>query len=1416
MKLHYSQITLISYIILVLDLLPRDINAQVNGSFESKFKRYLKEEIYTGDISHTETLTAWKGERVYTQMVLWSTTDQDNLTYDVSNFTNGTISITSDQIQLLFATDVKGDKEARSCGTYSLPRLDSVWVADALSFTPKTILKSNNPIKLWLRLDVPVSTAAGSYTGTITVNKSGSAQIVFTLQVEVLDKVLPDVSQWQFHLDLWQYPYQILKHYNDDHPSNTITIWSDQHFNMFMPYYELLADAGQKVITAHIKDDAQGQPSMVAWTLKSDGTWEYDFTAFDKFVNALTAIGISKQINCFSPVGWNGDVIPYYDEASNSSKTLSAPIGSAVFQTRWDHFLSAFRTHLVNKGWFDKTVLYLDEIEEHLLSDVINVVKGNHQDWKLGLTYFNPLSQSNADAMYDLSGILGQASSVGRNGKVSTFYTSCNQTIPNDYVTPENSPGEMNWMAWHVANQELDGYLRWGYDYWTLNDPTDVRNGAHTAGDFSMVYRSSNALNAEVYSSYRLEHLRNGIQDFEKIRILKSELETSADPFDQEALALLNTHIDRFGEASGLGADALVQQGETLLNDIVKGTFSYCKITGATSSDQYTQWVATTGATNNLGHWSGSYPGGYSRIQDQQVSALPGSSFTFTVENSSTSGCARTKVWVDWNGDQDFDDAGEVVFSAGTTNSCSNALSNTFNVSVPQSAKKGLSRIRIQLRPSSGPEPIACGNLVNASTKDFNIEILDTYCNPGTEYNDSYFIRALDLNSCHGNIDFNTTYVETEGYAHYESEIAVVERRNSFNLFLENSPTAGCARSKVWVDWNQDGDFADVGEEVYTAGSANSCANARQHHLVVTVPTNAAIGQTRMRVQLRDAYQPTPMACVQDAVAGTTDFTIEVIDNAPLACDPVLLSPLDQTKLQSTSATIIWASNGASVELWKLEVTSQDLVHGEVEHISQTYGVQTSSVLIDNLPNDGRPVELKLSWLEGGVWKEITSKHRAYDTYCDVGGGAYENYYVQRLTTIGGETNLDQLATGYPTEGYDYHRSTRLVMNEGGTATIHITPSAASNCARMKVWIDWNEDSDFNDPGEEVYSPGIFQSCGNPFEYTFNVTAPSGVLGLKRMRVQLRDSFNDEPVACGINDFSGTTDFDLEVVRDVQRAELGYDEDFETSGMPAFWTTATSNSNGLVSVTKPHGFWYSHHVLKLGRVPGSAGIDPVVSADLNANLLGGSDVKLKLRMTAYAWYDQGNVPDPVGVFLSDDGGTTFVKVFNAFNFTTYPSSHEYILNISDLTTQYDLGLTADFVVRFQYQVARHYPQGLEIFNAHLYEDGVSSARLASGNDSHETTAQVSVSNNSVNLYPNPSNGHFVITLGELFDETKVRIRIYDQSGKIIYKKFMRQQPGQRQIHIDLLSGSHRVKTGLYHIDVSNGSTKISRKLWIRQ
>ena len=95
-------------------------------------------------------------------------------------------------------------------------------------------------------------------------------------------------------------------------------------------------------------------------------------------------------------------------------------------------------------------------------------------------------------------------------------------TRVNSLLTRDSNPADIEWLTWYADKLGMDGYSKWAYDYWHSADSLDPRPGTvHTTGDFSWIYRTSNDSDLEPITSVRLEMLRQGIQAFEKRRVLR-------------------------------------------------------------------------------------------------------------------------------------------------------------------------------------------------------------------------------------------------------------------------------------------------------------------------------------------------------------------------------------------------------------------------------------------------------------------------------------------------------------------------------------------------------------------------------------------------------------------------------------------------------------------------------------------------------------------------------------------------------------------------------------------------------------------------------------------------------------------------------------------------------------------------------
>ncbi|MBB6499361.1 DUF4091 domain-containing protein [Pedobacter cryoconitis] len=486
----------------------------LNVSFASANVRFARELPPKVELQSTWETKAWKGEKIHTQMLVWANKSFNAVSlqlYDLKDKDGHLIkkeNITAGFIQYVITDEFKN-----GCGYRKTVDFDSSYVADAIDTKSASImLKENNTQPIWLSIKVPANTTPGNYKGSIKIK--GDKDYSFPISIEVLNKTLPAASKWQYDLDLWQHPAAIAR-------VHKLPLWSPEHFSMMKKYYQMLADAGQKTITASIVNEPWGHqtyddyPSLIKWTKKKDGSWSYDYSLFDKYVAFVMDCGITERINCYSMVPWK-IAFTYYDETLQQEAVFTDAIGTPTYNVFWKTMLVDFTKHLKQKGWFGKTYIAMDERPMDTMIAVIKLLKETDKDWKIALAGdYHTEIEKDIDVYCVASRWDFPAATLQRRrqeGKVSTWYTCCTEPYPNGFTF--SSPAEGVWMGWYTANKNLDGYLRWAYNSWTKDPMADSRFTAWPAGDTYQVYPGP-------LSSVRFEKLIEGAQDFEKIKQLK-------------------------------------------------------------------------------------------------------------------------------------------------------------------------------------------------------------------------------------------------------------------------------------------------------------------------------------------------------------------------------------------------------------------------------------------------------------------------------------------------------------------------------------------------------------------------------------------------------------------------------------------------------------------------------------------------------------------------------------------------------------------------------------------------------------------------------------------------------------------------------------------------------------------------------
>ena len=339
------------------------------------------------------------------------------------------------------------------------------------------------------------------------------------MNIRVVDRVLPPAKEWKYFLDLWQHPWAVSR-YHDVKP------FSKKHYAKMRPVYELLASAGQKTITTTILPEAwdhqcyDAYGTMIGRVKREDGTWQFDYSVFDEYVEFCRGCGLGPAICCYTLCPW-GYVVRWQNAKGETESCVAKP-GTKEFEDYWGVFLQAFATHLKQKGWFEQTYISMDErsiedvkligefVQKHAPGLRISMA-GNQLPSQYGVTIddFCMILSDKINADY-----LKETAERRAKGMVTTYYVCCWPLYPNTFMS--SGPGEAFWLGAYPAMIGLDGFLRWAWNSWPKDPRKDATYWAWTAGDTFLCYPDGEP-------SWRFMELRNGIAAAEKVRLLKEQ-----------------------------------------------------------------------------------------------------------------------------------------------------------------------------------------------------------------------------------------------------------------------------------------------------------------------------------------------------------------------------------------------------------------------------------------------------------------------------------------------------------------------------------------------------------------------------------------------------------------------------------------------------------------------------------------------------------------------------------------------------------------------------------------------------------------------------------------------------------------------------------------------------------------------------
>ena len=231
----------------------------------------------------------------------------------------------------------------------------------------------------------------------------------------------------------------------------------------------------------------------------------------------------------------------------------------------------------------------------------------------------------------------------------------------------------------------------------------------------------------------------------------------------------------------------------------------------------------------------------------------------------------------------------------------------------------------------------------------------------------------------------------------YTQQGMTVEQGQEFELNVTATEHMKWCHAIVYVDWNRDGDFDDEGEQLFKVGydikdsnmpsdynlPSNGNPDVCDFTRTITVPADATIGTTRMRIQFTDAWHSKevldPAHTAMDVIdkGGVYDFDVTVNEGVPVEEYTVTWAEPENGTLEVTVGQGITIQSGATVEAGaSITVTATP---------AEGYQLETLTVGGEALENGASytvnsNVEIVATFVEESPWQLVASNLLSAET----------------------------------------------------------------------------------------------------------------------------------------------------------------------------------------------------------------------------------------------------------------------------------------------------------------------------------------------------------------------------------------------------------------------------------------------------
>lgn len=333
---------------------------------------------------------------------------------------------------------------------------------------------------------------------------------------------------------------------------------------------------------------------------------------------------------------------------------------------------------------------------------------------------------------------------------------------------------------------------------------------------------------------------------------------------------------------------------------------------------------------------------------------------------------------------------------------------------------------------------------------------------------------------------------------------------------------------KVFIDYNQDGDFADIGEEVFDATST-AALGGNVMSGTISLPLNATSGTTRMRFVLSE--NPAT-ACGTYTYGETEDYTIAILPALPCSAPPTAGTAGSSVNSVCNFNPIALQLTGNSTGLgqsyqWQSSLNGlawNAIIGSNSSNFTTTQNQATfyrCFITCSGLSDTSNSVFIGMNPVST-CYCISTASNVVDDDIGNVTFGALNNGVAGAAVNNAASVNLYTDFTALAPQTF--------IQNQSYPLSITQINSAGFYSCWVSVFIDYNQDGDFFDVNERVFDAGTDASLGGNI-VSGNVIIPlSSLPGNTRMRVILAESGSNQQTACALYTWGETEDYTINII----------------------------------------------------------------------------------------------------------------------------------------------------------------------------------------------------------------------------------------------------------------------------------------------